>query len=202
MRGFSGMLLKITTIENGRFDRALKTCRCGFVIVTSMKLLCRKWSFYSGKIRVKEQWCSRDRSWQRDASRVRVRGFGFFCFFAWLSTGCQGLDVPTYSTKFGQNWDYSGRRNAWMTSVCPFSLPLSLSPLIFFYIVSSLLSPLSSCSSPRQSLIFFGQSHFENMIFFVLNSVVWAQESNIHIHVLLSSTLLIILEFCYSWKSF
>lgn len=155
-------LLKIAHIqdERGGGGGSGKTCMCGFVILSS---------FYSQSEAFMVGNQSRGVIEQSDAAETGAdkrmhRGYQlvfFFFFCAWLSAWCQGLDVPTYSTKFGQNWDYSGRRNAWMTSACPFSLPrspflsLPLSPLIFFYIVSSLLSPLSSCSSPRQSLIFF-----------------------------------------------
>lgn len=120
---------------------------------------------------IKEEWCSRDQLWQRDASWARVT-----FFFVWLSGWCQGLDVPTYSTKYGQNWDYSGGRNAWMTSVCPFLLtpPPFQSLNLFFYIFSSsLLSPLSSCSSPPQSLIFWTESLWEHDFFPPLTSVAW-----------------------------
>lgn len=176
--GFSDALLKIANIQAERGGGSWKTCMCGFVVVSSFYSQSEAFIVGNQSRGVIEQSDAAETGADKRMHRGYQLGF-FFVFFAWLSAWCQGLDVPTYSTKFGQNWDYSGRRNAWMTSACPFSLPrspflsLPLSPLIFFYIVSSLLSPLSSCSSPRQSLIFLDKVTLRTWFFFVLNSVVW-----------------------------
>lgn len=73
------------------------------------------------------QTCSRKKKSGSDSVSVEVDAF------TWLSGWCQGLDVPqSPPTKFGQNWDYSGGRKAWMTSVrplfCRMHSPLSASP--------------------------------------------------------------------------
>ena len=85
---------------------------------------------------------ARTEEWRRDSVREQVSAV------TWLSGWCQGLAVPqSPPTKFGQNWDYSGGRKAWMTSVCPSLFfcrmhhPPSLRPSLSFSL--SLCCPLS-----------------------------------------------------------
>lgn len=100
---------------------------------------------------------ARTEEWQRDSVREQV------CAVIWLSGWCQGLAVPqSPPTKFGQNWDYSGGRKAWMTSsvlLCflphaPPSLPPSLSLLLSLPLLSSLLISLFLSFPPLFSLFF------------------------------------------------
>lgn len=147
---------------------------------------------------VKEEWCSRDQLWQRHASWARVTFF--FFFFPWLSAWCQGLDVPTYSTKFGQNWDYSGGRNAWMTPVCPFLLtPPTPQSLNLFFLYIFLLSTVSFVFLfiSTTKLDFLDRVTLRTWFSPPLTSVAW----NLHITFATFYCLENMMYFCNNWFS-
>lgn len=110
---------------------------------------------------------TKSRSEGRDRGEGTLREFqlSFLSWvdaFTWLSGSCQGLAVPqSPSTKFGQNWDYSGGRKAWMTSVRPLFYRMQ-SPPSLCLLLSLLISPFPSFQ-PLNCFIPFSLSHWQSI---------------------------------------